>query len=620
MTAPQHGFLYRFFRGLWRALDFSRRAVLNLVFVLILLVLFAGLASNAPRLEPRSVLVIAPRGAIVEQYTSDAGDRAIARLTGDELNETQLRDLLAALDAAATDPHIERVLLLPDQVGSAGGATLQEFGAALDRFRQSGKEVIAYGDAFDQRGYALATHADRIYLHPEGAVLLSGLARYRTYFKDAFEKLGVEPRLFRVGEFKSAGEPYIRNDASDEAKEADLYWMNDVWQRYLGDVAQARKLDAGAIAKGIDTLVEDVAGAGGDLAQLALKGGLVDELKTRDQVREILMQKGVVDDAHHTFRHVDLDQYLAIVRAREVFKSGGAQVAVVVAQGEIMSGDQPAGQIGGDSTSRLIRKAREDEAVKALVLRVDSPGGEVFPSELIRREVELTRAAGKPVVASMGDLAASGGYWISMNADQIIASPSTITGSIGIYGLWFSFPETMSKLGLSTDGVGTTWIAGAFDPTRAFDARVGSLIQSVINRGYDQFIGRVAQARDKSPEEIDKVARGRVWTGAQALERGLVDRLGLLPDAIGEAAKRAGLDDQYRVRYVEKEPTAFENFLDSLGRNAAVAAMREGGVNLPAAWLPGRTRDELADLKALVARAAAQKPVAMFALCECGMR
>jgi len=279
----------------------------------------------------------------------------------------------------------------------------------------------------------------------------------------------------------------------------------------------------------------------------------------------------------------------------------------------------PIGTVGGLSTAALIRKARDDKDVKALVLRVNSPGGSVFGSELVRRELELTRAAGKPVVVSMGDLAASGGYWISMNADQIIANPSTITGSIGIFGLWFNVPKTMDKLGLHTDGVGTTWLAGAFDPTRPYDARVGELIQGYINHGYAQFIGKVAEARGRTPEEINQVARGRVWSGAQAKERGLIDRLGLLPDAIAEAANRAKLDSGFRVTYVEKEPSAFESLLQSMSRSSLAHLLAEAGLGLPASLLPAHTLDELARIRQFTQQGPGSKPALMLAHCQCGV-
>jgi protease-4 len=611
--------IVRFVRGVWGGFNFIRRAVFGVIALFILLGLLAGLGAGLPKLETQTALVIAPRGAIVEQYSGDPADRALADVLGEEVLETQLRDILRALDAAAKDPNIDRVVLIPDQIVSVGMSTLIEIGAAIQRFREAsgGKEVIAVGDGMEQRGYYLAAHADKIYLDPEGGVLLEGLGRYRLYYKDMFEKLGLEARLFRVGEYKSAGEPYVRSDASAEAKQADLYWMNDLWGRFLADVARLRKQDPAKLAADIDAYAERIKANDGDLAKLALEQGLVDELKTRSEVRALLIEKGAKDEENHTFRQIALQDYVSLLDKTQI-PTETRHVGVVVAEGEIIDGDQPRGVVGGESTARLIRKAREDEAVKAVVLRVDSPGGGVFPSEQIRREVELTKAAGKPVIVSMGDLAASGGYWISMNADKIIASPSTITGSIGIFGLWANFPKTLDKVGLRSDGVGTTWVAGAIQPTREFDPRLGEVIQSVIDRGYRQFIGKVAEARGKQSGEIDAIARGRVWSGQQALERGLVDELGTLDQAIKAAAAAAKLDADWRAVYVEKELTPWEQFvLQSMNSRAMTFIGERFGLSLPTQWLPPTALGELARVQKLVLDAAGKKPVAIYAHCEC---
>ncbi len=619
--APQTkpNILWRMIRGLYRGIDSSRRFAVNMLFVLIVLILISALGQSLPQFENKTALVIAPKGAIVEQYSSSPADRALARAMGGEVEETQLRDILRALDVGARDPRVERVLLVPDRIASVGMSSLLEIGAAIDRFRASGKEVIAYGDAFDQRGYYLAAHADKIYLHPDGAILLEGLGRYRTYFKNALDKLGIEARLFRVGEYKSAAEPYIRADQSPESREADLYWMGDIWQHYLADIAKLRKLDAATLAADIDNIVALTQAEQGDLAMMAKNRGLVDELKTRDQIRRLMIDKGAEDVKEHTFRHIQLDDYVAYINATTM-PTGQDKVAVVVAEGEIVDGDQPPGTVGGDSTAKLLRTARDDEHVRAVVLRVDSPGGGVFPSELIRREVELTKQAGKPVIVSMGDVAASGGYWISMNADKIIASPTTITGSIGIFGMWFNAPQAMDKLGLHTDGTGTNWISGAVDPTREYDPRLGEFIQTVIDRGYRQFIGKVAEARGKTAEQIDEIARGRVWSGAQAHERGLVDELGTLHEAIAEAAKAANLGERYDVSYVEKELSPFEKFLADATQSQAAVMWRDAGLSLPAAWLPERTSGDLVAARRLFQTALKQKPVAIFARCDCELR
>ncbi|MEO7478477.1 MAG: signal peptide peptidase SppA, partial [Lysobacteraceae bacterium] len=523
MSDAQPPLVYRFFRGIWRGLNFSRMLVFNTLFVFVVLVFLVALLSSKPVMGDHTTLVIAPDATIVEQYSVDPGTMAVARAFGQHSKEVQLRDLLRALDAAKTDKRIDRVVIRPDMIAAGGMAQLREVARALHEVRTSGKEVIAYADNLDQMGYLLAAEANTVYLHPSGSLMLEGLGRYRAYYREGLQdKLGVDVHLFRVGEYKSAAEPYILDAASPESKEADLFWMNDLWQRYLADVGRARGIDPAKLATDIDNLPAGLKAADGDLAQWALNEHLVDALKTSDQVESILEKNGAMDDKLHSFRQIDLDSYLARF-GPDLSTLGADKVAVVVAEGEISSGQQPPGKVGGDSTAQLIENARNDDHVKALVLRVDSPGGEVFPSEQIRRQIELTRAAGIPVVVSMGNVAASGGYWISMNANTIYADPSTISGSIGIYGLVMSVPRVLEKIGVHSDGVGTTRWAGAFDPTRALDPAVGELIQSTINHGYAQFIGNVARARGRTPDQIDTIARGRVWSGAQAKERGLVD-------------------------------------------------------------------------------------------------
>lgn len=572
MTERKPGPVRRFFGAIWDAVNFTRRLVFNLIFLFVLAVFLVALSAKAPVIEPRTALVLELKGELVEQYRTDAGSRALERMLGDKSSEIQLRDVLEVIRRAGNDANIERIVLMPDGLRGAGLASLAEIGAALERFRSGGKEVVAVSDGMTQMPYFLAAHADQILLHPDGAVLLNGFASYRGYYKDLLDKLAVKVHLFRVGEFKSAAEPYILNGASSEAREADLFWLDGLWQTWLGDVGSRRKLEPKAIQNGIEILPEAIDDAQGDLAKIALTSHLVDQLATRDQAREILIAKGVPDKKKHSFRQVNWRDYQALARSAAL-PDLRASVAVVVAEGEIVGGEQSAGMVGGDSTAALLREAREDDNVKAVVLRVNSPGGEVFASEQIRREVELIRQAGKPVVASMGDVAASGGYWISMNADEIFAQPATITGSIGIFGLFVTIPETLAKIGVHTDGVGTTPLAGAFDVRLPLDPSVAKVIQSVIDKGYRDFIGRVAAARGKQSAEIDKVARGRVWTGRQALERGLVDKLGGLDAAVAAAAERARLGADWQTRYIEQAPGAFEQFLFSLSESAGARAL-----------------------------------------------
>ncbi|MFC0676595.1 signal peptide peptidase SppA [Lysobacter korlensis] len=623
----RRGPVARFFVGLWDTVNFTRRLVFNLLFIALLFLVVALIGAgdrSAPLLE-RTTLVIAPEGRLVEQYSLDPATRAINRTLGDESSEVQLRDLLRALDAARTDKRIERVVLDLDGLQADGMASLREVANAVARLRASGKQVVAFSEAMDQKQYLLAAQANEVYLDPMGGLLLEGLARYRLYYREALEdKLGVDMHLFKVGEFKSAAEPYVLDSASDEAKQADLFWMNDVWQRYLVDVAKARKLDPQWLATQVEQLPAEVQAANGDLAQYALSHKLVDGLKTREEFDELLTERGVADvDEDSGFRQVSFEGYLGHIDRAIKAADLRPQVAVVVAEGSITGGEQPPGTIGGESTAALLRDARDDENVKTVVLRVDSPGGEVFASEQIRREVVALKAAGKPVVVSMGDLAASGGYWISMNADRIYADPSTITGSIGIFGLIPTIPRALDKIGIHADGVSTTGIAGAFDVTRPLDPTVGQVIQSVINKGYRDFTGKVAEARGREIAQVDAVARGRVWSGAQARERGLVDELGGLQTAIDDAAARAklGKPDDYRVRYVEKAATPFERFF------ADVAQSRIGGAllrdsdlarGLVARMLP-QAADDLAFLERVMQARRSGMPVKALAHCFCAL-
>ena len=614
--------LFRFVRRLWDAVNFFRRLVLNALFLFIvafvLLAMFMG-GGGGGKLEKRSALVLAPQGALVEQFSADPMERAMSKALGQASPETQLRDVLRAIDAAATDARIERLVIRPDKMTGAGYAALREIAAALARFRKSGKQVVAYGQFLSQKQYFLAAQADEVYLHPEGAVLLEGLARYRAYYREALaDKLGVDVHLLRVGEYKSAGEPYILDAASDAAKQADLFWMNDVWGRFLADIGMLRGIDPASLQADLDAFDERLIAADGDMAGLALKQKLVDGLMTPDEWRVLMIDRGVEDTNEHTFRHVALDEYLGVIDREKNPFDMRPKVAVVVAQGEIMDGDLPPGQVGGDSTSKLLRQAREDDSVKAVVLRVDSPGGGVFASELIRREVELVRNAGKPVVVSMANVAASGGYWISMNADRIYADPSTITGSIGIYGLFMTIPRTLEKIGVHVDGVATTKLAGAFDPTRPLQPIVERAVQANIDRGYRQFVGNVAAARGATPEAIDKVARGRVWSGAQAKEHGLVDELGGLTEAIADAARRANLgDDEFALSYVEKELSPFEKAIVDATKNSSLRTVM-AGLGLPSPLLQSQALEEArGNLRLLEAAAKSGAPYVLAAHCFC---
>ena len=630
MNEPRRrGPIARVLVGIWDAMNFTRRLIFNLIFFALLLFVLALLATG-DRTKPlldRTTLVIAPQGRIVEQYSIDPVSRALSRMSGDSSNvQVQLRDILRAIEAARDDARIERVYLNLDGLQGTGTATLREVARALAGLRESGKQVVAFSHAYSQGNYLLAAQADEVYTDPmSGGVMLEGFASYGPYFGEALqEKLSVDVHVFKVGEFKSAVEPYTLNAASPEAKQADLYWLSDLWQRHVADIAAARGLSAGQVEAGIDGMADGVAALGGDFARYAEQQGLVDGLMTRGQVEDLLTERGVADeDAPGGFRSVSMDAYLAHVDRDLVPNPRQPQVAVVVAEGAIMDGEQAPGGVGGESTSALLREALEDDDVKSVVLRVNSPGGSAFASEQINREVQALRAAGKPVVVSMGHLAASGGYWISMNADVIYADPSTITGSIGVFGMVPNFTRALDRIGIHTDGVGTTHLAGAFDPTRPMEPDVGRLVQASVEKIYSDFVGKVAEGRGSTPQAIDQIARGRVWSGAQAHDRGLVDELGGLGEALADAARRAELEEGgYRVRYVEKEPSALAQFLEGMS-NSPVGAMLLGGEGALARALVVKAVPEM-ERHLQVFESALENdrgaPVSTMAYCFCAIR
>ncbi|MBV8211019.1 MAG: signal peptide peptidase SppA [Burkholderiaceae bacterium] len=575
MANSEPGWLRRTLGGFLRALDTARRVVVNAIFLVIVVALLAALFTGTRlRLPDNTAMVLAIQGDLVEQYSGSAREASLQESLSGVQRETQLRDVTAALDAAAHDSRITRVLLILDDMGSAGMAKLDEVASALDRFRAAGKQVFAWGSQMTQRQYYLAAHADQVYLHPSGAVLLTGLGGYRNYYRDALDHLGITVNVFRVGKYKSFVEPFVNNAPSRDALEADNFWLNDAWKSYTDQVEQARKLAPGSINRLIDELPARLSASGGDLAKLALAEKLVDGLMTRDELRAMMIKRGAADSDHKTFRQVSFQEY------RNSLPDAGdrnAQVAVVVAEGDIVDGEAPQGAVGGRSTSDLIRRAREDDSVKALVLRVDSPGGSAFGAELIRRELEITRKAGKPVIVSMSDVAASGGYWVSTSADEVLADPATITGSIGVFGMLPTFDKTLDKLGVHTGGATTTWLAGEPDLRRPLDPRLGQVIQASVSHTYQEFLARAAASRHQTAEAIEQVAQGRVWTGRQARERGLVDGFGGLADAVHDAAQHAKLGAGFRTTYLELEPKGLNRFLDLLADRIASAAVKVFG-------------------------------------------
>ena len=540
-------------RWIWSGLD-GLRKVLHLVLLLALFAIVLGLFSRPIPLVPdKAALVIDPQGPLVEQLTGDPVERALAQALRSQPTETLLRDVVDAIEAGADDDRISVLYLDLGGLEGGGLAKLEEVAAAIDDFRATGKPVIAYGDFYEQNQYYLAAHADEIYLDPMGAAYVDGYGNYGMFLKDALDKLSIDVNIFRVGQYKSAVETFSRNDMSPAEREESLAWLGAVWNTYKTDVAAAREFEPARLQAYADDAAASLRKAGGDLAKMALDAGLVTSLKGRFQVEDRLTQITGEDEDTRSYVGVDFNSYLANVESGQALASSSAQkVAVIVASGDIVPGEEAPGMIGSDTLAAELRDAAHDDAIKAVVLRIDSPGGSVFASEVIRREVEALRKTGKPVVASMSSLAASGGYYIAMSADKIVASPATITGSIGVFFVMPTFQRSLERLGVHTDGVGTTSLAGEFRLDRPLGDMSRDILQQSVERIYQDFIGQVAKSRKMSVEAVDAVAQGRVWAGTDAKRIGLVDQLGGYDDAIELAARLAKLGDDYDVEYFDE--------------------------------------------------------------------
>ena len=604
----------RILRGIWRMIDGARKVVLNLVFFLILYVVIVALIDSGDHLivQPDTALVLRPQGDVVEQYSGTPLDRVLMQATDTEPQETRLRDLVESIRRGARDPKIMRMVIDPNGMRSIGLAALLELESAVEEFRAAGKPIVALVDNVGQQQYFLAALADEVWLNPMGLVWIDGFAAYRQFYREGLDKLEVEVNLFRVGKYKSAMEPFIRDDMSPEAKEANLHWIGDLWYQYLETVSRHRGIPVENLTAAINGFADRLEAVDGDFAQFALDLGLVDQLISRPEAVLELAKRGAPADGGEGFRQIDHGNYLA-VSALQQKPAGRQRVAIVVAEGEIVRGRQPQGMVGSATLADKLRKAGEDSAVQAVVLRVNSPGGDAFAAEEIRRELMALKDAGKTVVVSMGDVAASGGYWIAMGADEVWASPSTITGSIGVFGLLPTFSKPLANLGIHTDGVGTTELAGKMRLDRPLNDDLRRIFQASVERTYGDFISLVAEGRGQPRSAIMEVAQGRVWSGSQALEYGLVDQAGTLQQAIDAAARIAGLGTDYQAVYDKGEISPFEAMLlDMTGSVAARLGYRPGAslLRLPL------VEAILSDLKLL---AGSNGGLTVAAHCLCGV-
>lgn len=537
----------RFFGFIWKATLFLFRTLVVLSMLASLFVAWMLFRGSAPaKVEDNVALILAPTGSLVEQLDQDPGALLLQDIAGEMPSQSRLRDLVEALRHARDDSRIAFAVLKLDNLWDAGLPQLDELAGEMAAFRAAGKKIVAYGPWYDQSHYYLAAQADEIVMDPLGVVAIEGFGIFNNYFKEALDKLGIDVHVFRVGQYKSAVEPFTRSGMSEEAKAANRDWLGDLWREYGHTVAKARNLPSTIVDDYVDGLAAGLKRVGGDAALYAKEKGLVTHIEALNAFRQRMGEIVGMDEDHGSFRQVHYLDYLAATRyeraTRERRGSGDNKVALVVVQGEIVDGAGEVGQAGGDTIADLLDQARMDEKVRAVVLRIDSPGGSVWASEQIRRSVQQLKAEGKPVVASMSSVAASGGYWVAMDADQIWAHPTTITGSIGIFGMIPTLDRSLAKIGVRTDGVGTTRLAGAFRLDRPLSPEMGEIIQSQIEKGYKDFIDGVAQARKLPVEKVDEIARGRVWSGADAKALGLVDDFGSLDAAADAAARLAGLD------------------------------------------------------------------------------
>ena len=537
-------------------------SIFLLMVIFIIISIFSSIFSNNLVDPEGKALVINPAGPIVEQI-SGPSDPFQTLLMGEQSSELYVGDLLEVLEAASNDKRIKDLVLRLDNISGTGQAVLYDVGLALKKVKDSGKRIIAIGDEYSESGFYLASFADEIIMNPEGWILLDGFDRNKMYYKSFLDKLKISANVIRVGTFKSAVEPYLRDDMSDAAKEANLAYLDILWSSWVEVVSANRSLTPESIQYLVDNTDELVKKSKKGTAKAFLNYGMIDKLLTRTEQREYMVELFGESETKESFNKISGGSYYQVLQDEKKTKTSDNKIAVVVARGTIMDGDQPPGTIGGDSTSRLIKDAYEDEAVKAIVLRVDSGGGGVFASEVIRQELLKAQEKGIKVIASMGNVAASGGYWISTNADEIWASHNTITGSIGIFGLLPTVDKSLKNIGINTDGVSTGKLDAGGDPTKGLSPMFKNIIQAEIEHGYDKFITLVSESRGIDKKQVDNIAQGRVWAGETALELGLVDKLGNIKDAINRAAELAEIDS-FVTYYPSEELNWKQQLLSSI--------------------------------------------------------
>ncbi|EMB4322277.1 signal peptide peptidase SppA [Pluralibacter gergoviae] len=575
-------FIAGFFKWTWRILNFIRDMVLNIFFILLVLVcvgVWMQLKSTSAESTGRGALLMDITGVVVDKPSTSGKlgtlTRELLGASSDRLQENSLFDIVQTIRQAKDDRNITGIVLDLKNFAGADQPSMQYIGKALREFRDSGKPVYAVGDSYTQGQYYLASFANKIYLSPQGVVDLHGFATNGLYYKSLLDKLKVTTHVFRVGTYKSAVEPFIRDDMSPAARDADSRWIGELWQNYLNTVSANRQIGAQQLFPGAKGILDGLRKVDGDTAKYALDNKLVDELADSAQVEKILTKQFGWSKADNNYRAVSMYDY-----AVKDPSDAGDSIAVIFADGAIIDGEETAGTVGGDTTAAQIRDARLDPKVKAIVLRVNSPGGSVSASEVIRSQLAAARAAGKPVVVSMGGMAASGGYWISTPASYIVANPSTLTGSIGIFGIINTVENSLDAIGVHTDGVATSPLADV-SMTKVLPQEVQDMVQLSIESGYKRFLNIVAQSRHTTPDQVDKIAQGHVWTGEDAKANGLVDSLGDFDDAVAKAAELAKLK-QWHVDYYQQDPSLVNMVLSSMSGSVRAALPEALQAYLPA--------------------------------------
>jgi len=557
VPTQSEGFMKRLFSGLMKILDVLRRTLLNLFFATFLLLFIVVIFQSQPSLPDKAVLIFNPHGKLVEQIEQPAVDAFPFAIP--DANQAKIHDLVQVLKIARDDPSILAVRLDLERLEPSSLSKLQILRKAIEDFKSSGKIVLAASDSYDQSQYYLAAAANIVFLHPMGAIELTGFSVYRNYLRAALDKLDIDVHVFRAGEYKSAAEPFFRDSMSEADRKSNQVWLSSLWNAYKDDIAAMRHLDSAHFQALLDSPASYLRQYNGDTAMLFKAEGLVDQLGDKRDAESFLTSK-IVWEGTDDIPSVDYKQYLQHHRQDLNNKHSAQKVGLIIASGPIVNGEQPAGVIGSDTLSDLLNDARKDEDIKAVVLRIDSPGGSALASEIIRKAVERLKESGKPVIISMASVAASGGYWIAADADEIWAQPTTLTGSIGVFGIVPNVSRGLENIGIHTDGLGTTSMSAGMRPDMPLSNDMKNIIQMGVDSTYQRFLSIVAQGRNMTVPDVDALAQGRVWSGVDALRLGLIDKIGNMDEAITSAATRAGIAADFEVQNITA-PLAWPDIL-----------------------------------------------------------